>query len=101
MWGFYTVGTTGLTFYQPTVFANLGFASIGKTQLLNIPPAIISCSLIFFFGWVQSTARVPYPAIPLFLMVSIMAFYAVEYTYPNVGGVYAATTLAGGFSTAW
>lgn len=24
-WGFYTVGTTGLSFYQPTVIANLGF----------------------------------------------------------------------------
>ena len=24
-WAFYTVGTTGLTFYQPTVIANLGF----------------------------------------------------------------------------
>lgn len=34
-------------------------------------------------------------------MVAIEACYAVEYTYPNVGGVYAATLLAGGFSTAW
>ena len=25
VWAFYTVGTTGLTFYQPTVIANLGF----------------------------------------------------------------------------
>jgi hypothetical protein len=25
VWGFYTIGTTGLTFYQPTVIANLGF----------------------------------------------------------------------------
>ena len=24
-WAFYTVGTTGLNFYQPTVIANLGF----------------------------------------------------------------------------
>lgn len=24
-WAFFTVGTTGLTFYQPTVIANLGF----------------------------------------------------------------------------
>lgn len=24
-WAFYTVGTTGLMFYQPTVIANLGF----------------------------------------------------------------------------
>lgn len=25
-WAFYTVGTTGLSFYQPTVIANLGFS---------------------------------------------------------------------------
>jgi hypothetical protein len=24
-WAFFTIGTTGLTFYQPTVIANLGF----------------------------------------------------------------------------
>lgn len=24
-WAFYTIGTTGLLFYQPTVIANLGF----------------------------------------------------------------------------
>ena len=25
VWGFYTVGTTGLTFYQPSIIAQLGF----------------------------------------------------------------------------
>ena len=24
-WAFFTIGTTGLTFYQPTVISNLGF----------------------------------------------------------------------------
>jgi hypothetical protein len=41
------------------------------------------------------------PAIPISYMIIILACYVVEYTYPNTGGVYAATTLAGGFSTAW
>ncbi|KAK6442612.1 hypothetical protein LTR95_001163 [Oleoguttula sp. CCFEE 5521] len=101
VWGFYTVGTTGLTFYQPSVIVNLGFTSIAQAQLLNLPPAIFSCMLVIFFGWLASTATVPLPAIPFSFMISIMACYAVEYTYPNVGGVYAATLLAGGFSTAW
>jgi len=34
-------------------------------------------------------------------MIIIEAYYVVEYVYPNTGGVYVATTLAGGFSTAW
>lgn len=75
--------------------------SIAEAQLLNLPPAIFSCLLVIFFGWLASTAMVPLPAIPLFFMIAIEACYAVEYTYPNVGGVYAATLLAGGFSTAW
>jgi hypothetical protein len=43
--------------------------------------------LVIFFGWLASTATVPLPAISLFFMIAIEAFYAVEYTYPNAGGV--------------
>ncbi|KAL1891691.1 hypothetical protein Sste5346_007440 [Sporothrix stenoceras] len=100
-WAFYTVGTTGLTFYQPTVIAGLGFTSIGRAQLLNIPPAIFSCFLTISFGIFADTGYIPQPSIPLFFMVVILACYVVEYTYPNLGGVYAATVIAGGFSTAW
>ncbi|ERT00246.1 pantothenate transporter [Sporothrix schenckii 1099-18] len=100
-WAFYTVGTTGLNFYQPTVIAGLGFTTIGRAQLLNIPPAIFSCALTISFGLLSGTGRIPQPSIPLFFMVVILACYVVEYTYPNVGGVYAATIIAGGFSSAW
>ncbi|CAK7209716.1 hypothetical protein SCUCBS95973_000534 [Sporothrix curviconia] len=100
-WAFYTVGTTGLTFYQPSVIASLGFTSIGRAQLLNIPPAIFACILTLAFGVFADTGYIPQPAIPLFFMVVILACYVVEYTYPSLGGVYAATMLAGGFSTAW
>ncbi|KAF7592241.1 hypothetical protein BBP40_000442 [Aspergillus hancockii] len=100
-WAFYTVGTTGLTFYQPTVIANLGFTSIAQAQLLNIPPAILSVILTVVFGLVADTGRVPLPLIPLFFMIVIQISYAVLYTFPNTGGVYTATVIAGGFSTAW
>ncbi|KPM38314.1 hypothetical protein AK830_g8213 [Neonectria ditissima] len=100
-WAFYTVGTTGLQFYQPTVIANLGFTTIAEAQLLNIPPAIFACLLTIVFGWVAGTGRVPLPAIPLTFMIIIEACYIVLYTFPNTGGVYAATVIAGGFSTAW
>ncbi|KAK3389289.1 putative pantothenate transporter [Podospora didyma] len=100
-WAFYTTGTTGLIFYQPTVIANLGFTTIAQAQLLNIPPAIFACVLTTIFGIFADTGCIPQPSIPLFFMVVILACYVVEYTYPNTGGVYAATFLAGGFSTAW
>ncbi|KAJ4210974.1 hypothetical protein NW759_013005 [Fusarium solani] len=88
-WAFYTIGTTGLQFYQPTA------------QLLNIPPAIFACILTIVFGWVANTGYIPLPAIPLTFMIIIEACYVVLYTFPNTGGVYAATVIAGGFSIAW
>ncbi|KAE8370147.1 major facilitator superfamily domain-containing protein [Aspergillus caelatus] len=100
-WAFFTVGTTGLTFYQPTVIANLGFTSMGETQLLNIPSAVFAVILTVVFGILADTGRIPQPAIPLAFMIVIEACYGVLYAFPNTGGVYAATILAGGFSTAW
>ncbi|KAF4949485.1 hypothetical protein FSARC_13469 [Fusarium sarcochroum] len=100
-WAFYTVGTTGLNFYQPTVIANLGFTGIAQAQLLNIPPAVFACVLTIIFGWVANTGRFPLPLIPLSFMIIIEACYVVLYTFPSTGGVYAATVIAGGFSTAW
>lgn len=41
------------------------------------------------------------PLVPITYMVIIEVCYVVEYIYPNTGGVYAVTMLAGGFSTAW
>ncbi|KAJ4258054.1 hypothetical protein NW762_008194 [Fusarium torreyae] len=100
-WAFYTVGTTGLNFYQPTVIANLGFTGIAEAQLLNIPPAVFACILTIVFGWVANTGRFPLPLIPLSFMIIIEACYVVLYTFPSTGGVYTATVIAGGFSTAW
>ncbi|RAH67308.1 pantothenate transporter [Aspergillus aculeatinus CBS 121060] len=100
-WAFFTVGTTGLTFYQPTVIANLGFTSMGESLLLNIPSAVFAVILTLAFGVFADTGRIPQPAIPLAFMIVIEACYGVLYAFPNSGGVYAATIIAGGFSTAW
>ncbi|KAE8327118.1 major facilitator superfamily domain-containing protein [Aspergillus sergii] len=100
-WAFFTVGTTGLTFYQPTVIANLGFTSMGESLLLNIPSAVFAVLLTVVFGILADTGRIPQPAIPLAFMIVIEACYGVLYAFPNTGGVYAATILAGGLSTAW
>ncbi|KAJ5300533.1 uncharacterized protein N7443_005535 [Penicillium atrosanguineum] len=100
-WAFFTVGTTGLTFYQPTVIASLGFSSMGESLLLNIPSAVFAVVLTIAFGIFADTGRIPQPAIPLAFMIVIEACYGVLYIFPNNGGVYAATVIAGGFSTAW
>ncbi|KAA8642883.1 hypothetical protein EYZ11_007795 [Aspergillus tanneri] len=100
-WAFFTIGTTGLVFYQPTVIANLGFTSIAQTQLLTIPSAVFSVILTIVFGIFADTGRIPQPLIPLGFLIAIEACYAVLYTFPNNGGVYAATIIASGFSAAW
>ncbi|PBP24229.1 putative pantothenate transporter [Diplocarpon rosae] len=101
LWAFHTIGTTGLSFYQPTVIANLGFSSISMSQLLNIPTAVLASLVIILFGLVSNTACIPQPLIPLLFLVVIEACYAVLYTFPNTGGVDAATMIAGGMSQAW
>ncbi|KAJ5445242.1 hypothetical protein N7491_001324 [Penicillium cf. griseofulvum] len=53
------------------------------------------------FDIFTDTGRIPQPAIPLGFMIVILACYGVLYAFPNNGGVYAATIVAGGFSTAW
>ncbi|KAJ6179370.1 hypothetical protein N7519_009831 [Penicillium mononematosum] len=66
---------------------------MGETQLLNIPSAVVA------FGILADTGRIQ-PAIPLGFMIVILTCYSVVYAFPNNSGPYAATIIAGGFSTA-
>ncbi|KAH8601958.1 major facilitator superfamily domain-containing protein [Bisporella sp. PMI_857] len=100
-WAFFTVGITGLQFYLPTVIADLGFTTVAKSQLLNIPTAILTIAFIGIFGIWADTARLPRPLYPLSFMVVIFACYSVLYTYPNTGGVYAASILATSLASSW
>ncbi|CAG8891057.1 unnamed protein product [Penicillium egyptiacum] len=89
--------------FQPenSKFANKGQRSMGETQLLNIPSAVFAVILIVAFGIFADTGGIPRLAIPLGFMTVILACYGVLYAFPNNGGVYAATIIVGGFSTAW
>jgi hypothetical protein len=77
------------------------FRSIGKAQLLNLPSAFFAVAFTIIFGLLSNTGRIPQPLIPLSFMIVIEACYVVLYTFPSTGGVYAATILATGLSTAW
>ncbi|KIW66256.1 hypothetical protein PV04_08455 [Phialophora macrospora] len=101
VWATMTVGTTGLTFYQPTVIANLGFTSIAKSQLLNIPTSCLSILIIAVSGYFADSAWLPRPILPLGFLGTILACYSVLYTFPSNGGVYAATVIANSFAQAW
>lgn len=43
----------------------------------------------------------PYPLVALVYLIATLACYSVLYTYPNTGGVYAATVIAASASNAW
>ncbi|KAL1986810.1 hypothetical protein VTN96DRAFT_5463 [Rasamsonia emersonii] len=101
IWAFFTVGTQGLTFYQPTVIANLGFTDIATSQLLNIPTSVLTVLCIWVFGVWADSARLPRPLYPLSFLVVILVCYGVLYAYPSNGAVYAVTVLSNALASAW
>ncbi|KAJ5673849.1 hypothetical protein N7462_009288 [Penicillium macrosclerotiorum] len=101
IWATFTVGTNGVTFYQSTVIADLGFTSIAQAQLLNIP--ITVCGLLFIAatGITADRSRIPRPLYPLSFLVIIMACYGVFVAYPSTGAVYAVTLIGNALTAGW
>ncbi|CAJ2512725.1 Uu.00g008440.m01.CDS01 [Anthostomella pinea] len=101
IWAFFTVGTSGVRFYQPTVIANLGFTSIAQAQLLNLPITILGLITIGVSGIFADNGRLPRPLYPMAFLTIILACYAVLVVYPNTGGVFAATMIGNAVAAAW
>lgn len=57
--------------------------------------------LILVSSYLTDRKGVPYPLVALVYLTATLACYAVLYAYPNLGGVYAATIIAGSASNAW
>ncbi|KAK8129005.1 pantothenate transporter [Apiospora sp. TS-2023a] len=100
-WAFFTVGTSGVRFYQPTVIANLGFTDLATAQILNIPITVLGLSIIAATGLLADNARLPRPVYPLGFLVVILACYGVLVAYPSNGAVYAATMVGNAVTAAW
>lgn len=96
-----TVGSSGLNFYLPTIVADLKLTSIAKSQLLTIPASVVPLFMIALSSWLVNNRHVPSPLIALIYSIITLACYSVLYTYPNLGGVYAATIITGSISHAW
>ncbi|KAI1658366.1 putative pantothenate transporter [Daldinia decipiens] len=101
IWAFFTVGTSGVRFYQPTVIADLGFTSIAQAQLLNLPITILGLIVIGVSGVFADNGRLPRPLYPLSFLTIILACYGVLVAYPNSGAVYAATMIGNAVTSAW
>ncbi|KAK0392761.1 hypothetical protein NLU13_2256 [Sarocladium strictum] len=101
IWATFTVGTSGVRFYQPTVIVNLGFTTIARAQLLNLPISILAIIVIGVTGSFADNGRLPRPVYPLGVFAVIMACYAVLVVYPSNGAVYAATLIGNAFTSAF
>jgi predicted MFS family arabinose efflux permease len=101
IWATFTVGTSGVRFYQPTVIANLGFTTIAQAQLLNLPISILAIFVIGVTGFFADNARLPRPVYPLGIFTIIIACYAVLIVYPSNAAVYAATLIGNACTAAF
>lgn len=101
IWATFTVGTSGVRFYQPTVIANLGFTTIAQAQLLNLPISILSIIVIGVTGSFADNGKLPRPVYPLGVFTIVMACYAVLVVYPSNGAVYTATLIGNAFTSAF
>ncbi|OQE09766.1 hypothetical protein PENVUL_c005G00619 [Penicillium vulpinum] len=101
IWATFTVGTNGVTFYQSTVIANLGYTSIAQAQLLNIP--ITVCGLLFIAatGITADRSRIPRPLYPLSFLLIIIICYGVFVAYPSNGAIYAVTLIGNALTAGW
>ncbi len=77
------------------------YSTIAKSQLLNIPTAVLSILIIAISGFFADSARLPRPVLPLAFLITILACYSVLYTFPNNGGVYTATVIANAVASSW
>ncbi|KAJ3941441.1 uncharacterized protein N0V96_008149 [Colletotrichum fioriniae] len=101
IWATFTVGTSGVRFYQPTVIANLGFTTIARAQLLNLPISLLSIFVIGVTGFFADKGTVPRPLYPLGVFAVVIACYGVLVAYPSNGAVYAATLVGNAFTSAF
>ncbi|KAH7303988.1 major facilitator superfamily domain-containing protein [Stachybotrys elegans] len=101
IWATFTVGTSGVRFYQPTVIANLGFTTIARAQLLNLPISVLSLVVIGVTGMFADNGRLPRPLYPLGVFCVVLSCYGVLVVYPSNAAVYAATLIGNAFTAAF
>ncbi|KAL3487468.1 major facilitator superfamily domain-containing protein [Aspergillus germanicus] len=101
IWATFTVGTDGVTFYQSTVIANLGFTTIAQAQLLNLPITATGLLFIAITGVMADRSRIPRPLYPLTFLVIIIVCYGVFVAYPGTGAVYAVTLIGNALKAGW
>ncbi|KAF2086018.1 MFS transporter [Saccharata proteae CBS 121410] len=90
-----------LQWQLPTVTTDLGFATLPRNQLLNIPPAAGSVLAIVAVGWLLKKAFLTRPALILFIAVCMLVCFILLATLTNKAAIYIACTLGTVFYAVW
>ncbi|KAM3477211.1 hypothetical protein MY5147_002813 [Beauveria neobassiana] len=101
IWATFTVGTQGVTFYQSTVIADLGFSTIAQAQLLNLPITVTALLIIAVTGIMADRRNIPRPLYPLTFLVIIIICYGVFVAHPSSAAIYAVTLIGNAVTAAW
>ncbi|KAH8892903.1 permease of the major facilitator superfamily [Thozetella sp. PMI_491] len=86
-----------LQWQLPTVTTSLGYASLPRNQLLNIPPAAGAVLSIIFAGWFLKQAYIPRPAFILIIMTCALTFYILLASGVSNVAIYIACVLGNTF----
>ncbi|WDK11009.1 high-affinity nicotinic acid transporter [Colletotrichum graminicola] len=82
------IGGYALTWYLPTIVANLGFAWLPRNQLLNMPPAFAAIVGLVFSAWFMSRAYIVRPAYIMILMSGMVVCFVLFFTNTDRYGIY-------------
>ncbi|EIM81962.1 MFS general substrate transporter [Stereum hirsutum FP-91666 SS1] len=73
---FEQTGTSGYSFWLPTIIAGFGFTTTERAQLLNIPPAIVYIVATASMAYVvDNTFRFPRPGYQIMSMLALIGFF--------------------------
>ncbi|KAH8647918.1 MFS transporter [Xylariales sp. PMI_506] len=87
----------GLSWQLPTITASLGFATLPRNQLLNIPPAAITVLGIIVVAWFMSKAIVVRPLLTQVLSGITLIFFIVLCLPVSPGATYTSCLLGTAF----
>jgi hypothetical protein len=82
-----------LQWWLPTITTDLGFATLPRNQLLNIPPAAASVLAIILAGNLLKRAYVTKPAFTQPIMAGMVVMFILFFTVDSRGGIYVACVL--------
>ncbi|KAL1981031.1 hypothetical protein VTN96DRAFT_3140 [Rasamsonia emersonii] len=87
------LGGYALQWYLPTITTSLGFTTLPKNQLLNIPPAAAGVAGVVFSQYFISWAIITRPAYIMIIMAGMVVCFVLFFTISSPGGIYAACVL--------